>query len=90
MGLSSGWTIEPNKPNRGTVRGSSHYDFADAAHPTEPPAARFLGSIGPIGQGRALEIARRYLRAFFDTYLKSQPDKLVQGASPDYPEVLIK
>ena len=80
----------PNKPNQLILKGSSHYNFADAALLTEQHVARWTGSIGPIDQRRALEVDRRYIRAFFDTYLKSKPDKLLQGTSPDYPEVVIK
>jgi dienelactone hydrolase len=79
----------PNKPNQMILKGSSHFNFADASLLTEQHFARWVGSIGPIDQRRALEVTRRYIRAFFDTYLKDKPDKLLQGASSDYPEVLI-
>ena len=79
----------PNKPNRVILQGSKHYNFADSALLSEPRAARFLGTVGPIDRRRALEITRKYVRAFFDTYLKGKPSPLVQGASELYPEVLI-
>jgi dienelactone hydrolase len=80
----------PNKPNQLILKGSSHYNFADSALLTEQHLARWTGSIGPIGQRRVLDVARRYIRAFFDTYLKGKPDKLLQGTSTDYPEVVIE
>ncbi len=80
----------PNHPTRLIVQGSSHYNFADAALLNEPHAARAVGMIGPIDPVRALDVARRYLRAFFDTYLKQQPDKLLDGPSPNYPEAVLE
>lgn len=80
----------PNKPNQLILKGSNHYNFADAALLTEQHLARWTGSIGPIDQRRALEVARRYILAFFNTYLKGEPDKLLQGTSLYYPEVVIK
>jgi hypothetical protein len=80
----------PNHPNQLILKGSSHYNFADAALLTEHHLARWTGSIGPIDQRRALEVARRYILSFFNTYLKGEPDKLLQGTSPEYQEVVIK
>ena len=38
-------------------------------------------------QGLGLEIARAYVRAFFDTYLTKRPSPLLLGPSRAYPEV---
>ena len=64
----------------------------DQALLNEPSLARTFGvsTIGPIDQTRALEVTRRYLRAFFDTHLKSMPDALLDGPNADFPEVLFK
>jgi hypothetical protein len=70
--------------------GSRHYNFSDSAFLVEPRVGRFLGTIGSIDPLRAMNITRRYVRAFFDTILKGENDQLLQGASPDYPEALIE
>jgi predicted dienelactone hydrolase len=80
----------PNRPNQLVLSGSSHYNFADSALLVEPHAGRFLGMIGPIDPHRALDVTRRYIRAFFDTFLKGKPDKLLEGTSPEYPEAFLE
>ncbi|MNI44346.1 hypothetical protein D3C73_987180 [compost metagenome] len=34
-----------------------------------------------------IDITRSYVRAFFDQYLKDEPQSLLDGPSSDYPEV---
>lgn len=80
----------PNHPNLMVLSGSNHYNFTDSALLTEPHFARFVGMIGPIDQLRALAVTRRYVLAFFDTFLKGKPDELLQGPSQDFPEVRIE
>jgi pimeloyl-ACP methyl ester carboxylesterase len=43
--------------------------------------------VGAIDGARANEIFAAYTIAFFDTYLLGGPSPLLDGASPDYPEV---
>jgi Platelet-activating factor acetylhydrolase, isoform II len=43
--------------------------------------------VGSIDPARALAITAVYVEAFFGQYLKGQSTSLLQGASPDYPEV---
>jgi len=80
----------PNQPNEMVLLGTSHYNFSDSAFQVGPRVGRFLGTIGSIDPLRAMNVTRRYVRAFFDTYLKGNADNLLQNASPDYPEVLIE
>ena len=40
-----------------------------------------------IDPARALSVTRRYVRAFFDTYLKNMPDPLLTRSSPAYQEI---
>jgi dienelactone hydrolase len=43
--------------------------------------------VGSIDPARALAITAVYVEAFFGEYLKGHSTSLLQGASPDYPEV---
>jgi dienelactone hydrolase len=43
--------------------------------------------VGSIDPARALAITAAYIDAFFGEYLKGQSTSLLQGPSPDYPEV---
>jgi pimeloyl-ACP methyl ester carboxylesterase len=62
------------------VEGSMHESFADQG--------LFLPIHGAeIEQVRMLEVIRAYTLAFFDTYLRDQPSPLLDGPSPEYPEV---
>lgn len=46
--------------------------------------ALFAKDIDPVHN---VDITRSYVRAFFDQYLKNEPQQLLEGPSPDYPEV---
>jgi hypothetical protein len=78
----------PNKNSQLVLLGSAHWDFCDQGLLTEVHLAKFFGQVGPIGQERALAVTRRYIRAFFDTYLKSKPDSLLETQSAEFPEIL--
>lgn len=43
--------------------------------------------VGAIGGERANEVFAAYTVAFFETYLLDEPSPLLEGESPDYPEV---
>jgi dienelactone hydrolase len=80
-------TTIPSTPGLLRLRESRHYNFSDQALLSEPHLWRFVGAIGAIDPTRAIEVTRRYVRAFFDTHLKGGTDPLIAGPSPDYPEV---
>ena len=48
------------------------------------------GEGGDVDGERALGIQRAYVRAFFDRHLVGEPAPLLDGISPDYPEVAIR
>jgi hypothetical protein len=77
----------PNEHNQVILLGSRHYNFADATLLTEIHFGRLVGMVGPIDQRRALAVTRRYVRAFFDRYLKAMPDNLLDGPNAAFPEV---
>ena len=73
-----------------SVKGARHFNFSDLPLRMLPAvrpifqAAHFIGSINPA---RAEAITNAYLLAFFDRYLKGDDLGLLNGPSPDYPEV---
>jgi len=69
-----------------TIRGCRHFNFTDSAV-TFAPALKVVGMLGRIDGRRGLEVTGDYVRAFFDEYLKAVATPLLDGASPDYPEV---
>ena len=68
-----------------TINGTTHYDFV--AVPAISPLAPFLGVKGPLPARRVMEINDTYLVAFFDKHLHDETVNLLDGPSPDYPEV---
>ncbi|MGA5821239.1 alpha/beta hydrolase family protein [Kitasatospora sp. NPDC094028] len=69
-----------------TVTGADHFSFADsdllhqqAGFPT-----------GPFSPARGVEITREYVTAFFDKTLKGIDSPLLDGPSPNKPEVLFQ
>ncbi len=71
-----------------TVRGTTHFDFTDLA--LYSPVLKFTRAFGPIDGHRMVEIINAYTLAFFDRYLKGESAPLIDGPSPDYPEVTIE
>jgi dienelactone hydrolase len=77
-----------------TIKGSSHLSFSDGpllSNLTNFEAESDLGdSVAPttaIDSVRGATIINDYTLAFFDKYLKNEPEPLLEGSSPDYPEV---
>lgn len=70
------------------IRGSNHYDFTDL--PALSPLSHALGLKGPIRGRRVHRIVNDYSLAFFNTYIKGQPDLLLAGPSSEYPEVIFR
>ena len=80
----------PAHPSLLLLHGAEHFNFFDQAILTQPTIWRLFGAMGSINQIRALEVTRRYVRAFFDTHLKRTPDPLLEGPSPNFPELRFK
>ncbi|MEV7214458.1 alpha/beta hydrolase [Kitasatospora cineracea] len=82
------WSRLDGWKRRLTVAGAEHGTFSDlpllsaAAGMPRPP-----GTIDPL---RGLALSRSYLAAFFDLQLKGRPQPLLDGPSPDAPEVSVQ
>jgi predicted dienelactone hydrolase len=70
-----------------TIAGTEHASFGDLSFWSKLHA---LTQTGPIDGYRAIEIINDYTTGFFDTYLKNQPCRLLEGAHEKYPEVKIR
>jgi dienelactone hydrolase len=70
-----------------TIAGASHANYSDT--PLYSIWKRFSGA-GPIDVRRAMKIIDRYSLAFFDKHLNRSRQPLLDGPSPDYPEVRFK
>ncbi len=68
-----------------TILGTLHQDFS--VLPLVTPISGLLTERGPLDGDRTLKIVTDYLLAFFDRYLKSEASPLLNGPSPEYPEV---
>lgn len=70
------------------VRGSTHFDFTDLF--LYSPVLKYTKAFGPIDGYRMVNIINSYILAFFDEYLKGERSPLLDGSSPNYPEVTIE
>jgi dienelactone hydrolase len=70
------------------VRGSTHFDFTDLF--LYSPVLKYTKAFGPIDGYRMVKIINSYILAFFDEYLKGERSPLLDGSSPNYPEVTIE
>lgn len=68
-----------------TLLGTDHYDFTDL--PMLTPLAASMGLKGPLDGERALRVINEIALAFFNHHLKNEPSPLLDGPSPDYPEI---
>lgn len=68
-----------------TVLGATHLNFADVA--LYSPVLKFTKAFGPIDGYRMVKIIDDYTLAFFDKHLKGELSPLLDGPSPDYPDV---
>ncbi|MFE9451816.1 alpha/beta hydrolase family protein [Streptomyces sp. NPDC006739] len=82
------WTRLDGWKRRLTIAGAEHGTFSDlpllsqaVGRPSRP------GAIAPL---RGLAITRTYLGDFFDLQLKGQPEPLLDGPSPNEPEVTVQ
>jgi predicted dienelactone hydrolase len=71
-----------------TVSGIKHFNFTDLYFYS--PVFKFTKILGPIDGYRMVKIINSYTLAFFDETLKGERSPLVDGPSPDYPEVTIE
>jgi predicted dienelactone hydrolase len=71
------------------VLGTLHLDFSDFAVFKDQVdlTAVLPGLLGPIPGARALGVDRAYIAAWFDDTLRDQPQALLDGPSPRFPEV---
>ncbi|WP_283137099.1 alpha/beta hydrolase family protein [Rhizohabitans arisaemae] len=77
-----------------TLKGAAHNSFGDDVL-LIPMAAKALGLtkqqleevVGTIPAARALAFQRAYVPAFFDLHLRGRKVPLLDGPSPDFPEV---
>lgn len=70
-----------------TLAGSAHGFSADGGLlPFFPPSAK-AESVGTIDPARALTITKAYVEAFFGEYLEGRKSPLLDGPSPEYPEI---
>jgi predicted dienelactone hydrolase len=67
-----------------TVRGTRHMNFSDS--PLSTPLKQRTGA-GPIPVTRAMRVINAYTLAFFNQFLRNQPQLLLDGPSAEYPEV---
>ena len=69
-----------------TIMGTSHYDFSDL--PILSPIAAQLGLKGPLNGTRVVKITSVYPLEFFESVFNGTSAPLLEGQSPDYPEVV--
>ncbi|MBK8023063.1 MAG: hypothetical protein IPK19_16970 [Chloroflexi bacterium] len=69
--------------------GSRHNTFSDMPWLVDLQSALRpeLGGLPTLERDRSLRVIADYVLAFFDTVLKGASSPLLEGASPDYPEV---
>jgi hypothetical protein len=60
-------------------------NFADVT--LYSPVLKFIKAFGPIDGYRMVKIINDYTLAFFDKHLKGETSPLLDGPSPDYPDV---
>jgi hypothetical protein len=71
------------------VRGARHVDFIDWSLLPLTPWSMAGRGLGEIGGRRMWRVTSDYLRAFFDRHLKDEPSSLLDGPSPNHPEVVL-
>jgi predicted dienelactone hydrolase len=71
-----------------TIKGTGHYNFSDL--PIMTPLHSLTKGTGSIDGERGLRIVTDYSLAFFDKHLNNRDVPLLDGSSPNYPEVLFE
>ncbi|GGH10534.1 hypothetical protein GCM10008013_02000 [Paenibacillus segetis] len=67
------------------VKGTAHYNFTDFQFYSR--LLKLMGMTGEIDGSRGAYIANQYILDFFDKHLKGTHGQLLNGPSPDFPEV---
>jgi len=67
------------------IAGTVHRDFT--LQGILSPLLQVIGFTGTLAPVRTLDIVNAYMLTFFDHTLKGEPAPLLEGASPNYPEV---
>lgn len=70
------------------VQDTTHLDYTDLY--LYSPVLKFSQVLGPIHGDRMVKIVNAYTAAFWDEYLRGEISPLLDGPSPDYPEVTIE
>jgi dienelactone hydrolase len=70
------------------VQGTTHLDYTDLY--LYSPVLKFTQVLGSIEGNRMVKIINAYAVAFWDEYIKGEMSPLLDGPSPDYPEVTIE
>lgn len=82
---STGWKLDLAVPQ------GRHYTYTDAQwflpQLAEPLGTDMSGLIGTVNAPRIVRAQRDYLAALFDQHLKNQPQPLLHGPVPWYPDV---
>ncbi len=71
-----------------TVRGSGHFTFTDL--PVLTGQAGVVDPQVPLSGERSERVTRAYVAAFFDRHLRGTPRPLLDGPSPEHPEVTFR
>jgi predicted dienelactone hydrolase len=83
--LLRGWHLELH------IAGTTHMSFTDLQALQRQTPGRLPTllpeGIGTIDGPRSVLLQRTYIRAFFDLHLRGQPNQLLTGPSPTWPEV---
>jgi hypothetical protein len=72
------------------IAGMFHADITDLPYIIGPPLGTWLGTTGPTNWRTSHAIINAYSLAFFDKYLKGSPQPLLNGPSPQFPEVVFE
>jgi predicted dienelactone hydrolase len=72
------------------VPGMFHLNFTDFPYTLATPVARALNLIGPIDWREGHRIVNAYALSFFDRHLKDQAAPLLDGPSPEFPQVQVE
>jgi predicted dienelactone hydrolase len=70
------------------INGAKHANLGDVS--LFAGLLKATGDLGPINGARCVEIQDAYISAFFDRHLKGRSSALLDGPSPDYPEVVFR
>jgi pimeloyl-ACP methyl ester carboxylesterase len=70
-----------------SLAGSEHSFSADFGLLPFIPTSEKMAKLGTIDPARALAITKAYVEAFFGEHLEGKKSPLLNGPSPDYPEI---